>query len=139
MTTSTFSLDDEIQKMVRDVERGTDDGASLAEFDGDAFSQQPKRFEFVSFDPVPPRDLTGSVLAKKNRRVQVEIGRATLPAARQEVLTPGSVIRLDSTSDEAVDVWVDGVLAARGDLLVVDGKLAVRITERIPSNVADSV
>ena len=40
-----------------------------------------------------------------------------------------SVVELDRASDEAVDVYVDGQLYARGEAVVVDRKLGVRVLE----------
>ena len=42
----------------------------------------------------------------------------------------GDVLELDSREGDPVDVYVDGRLYARGEAVVVDGHLAVRVCER---------
>ena len=68
-------------------------------------------------------------MSKTLRKVRIELGRRWL--ARPDVLQLGddSVVELDRASDEAVDVYVDGQLHARGEAVVVDGKLGVRVLE----------
>ena len=46
-------------------------------------------------------------------------------------LQEGAVVDLDRTAGAAVDVVVNGTLVARGDVVVVDDELGVRITEVI--------
>ncbi len=46
-------------------------------------------------------------------------------------LTIGSVVELDRTAGSPVDVYVNGTLIARGEVVVVDEEFGVRITEVI--------
>ena len=60
--------------------------------------------------------------------VSFEFGRGTIDLAAQPLST-GDSIRLDQLADEPLDVVVDGRAIARGELVVVDGQLGVRIVE----------
>ena len=60
--------------------------------------------------------------------VSFEFGRGTIDLAA-EPLKSGDSIRLDQLADEPLDVVVDGRAIARGELVVVDGQLGVRIVE----------
>jgi len=62
-------------------------------------------------------------------RVTVEVGGARMHVREVLQLVKGSVIELDRASGEPADVMVNGRLVARGELTVVDDRLAVRIVE----------
>jgi flagellar motor switch protein FliN/FliY len=61
--------------------------------------------------------------------VSVELGRSQMSIAEILALRTGSVIELDKLAGEPVDVSVNGTLVARGEVVVVDEKFGVRITE----------
>ena len=61
--------------------------------------------------------------------VSVELGRSHMSIAEILALRTGSVIELDKLAGEPVDVSVNGTLVARGEVVVVDEKFGVRITE----------
>ncbi len=61
--------------------------------------------------------------------LQIELGRAHLEPSEVEQLASGSLVVLQQPADEPVDVFVDGRLVARGQLLVLNEKFCIRITE----------
>src|SRR5919202_5452796 len=61
--------------------------------------------------------------------VSVELGRSHMSIGEVLALRTGSVIELDKLAGEPVDVSVNGTLIARGEVVVVDEKFGVRITE----------
>lgn len=61
--------------------------------------------------------------------VSVELGHAQMSIAEILALRTGSVVELDKLAGEPVDVSVNGTLVARGEVVVVDEKFGVRITE----------
>jgi flagellar motor switch protein FliN/FliY len=65
----------------------------------------------------------------KQVNVRLELGRRLIPAAEAWRLDVGGVVELDRQADDRVDVYADGRLVARGQPVVVGGKLAVRIEE----------
>lgn len=60
--------------------------------------------------------------------ITLEFGRATIDLAAQP-LQAGDSLRLDQLADEPLDVVIDGRAVARGELVVVEGQLGVRIVE----------
>ena len=64
-------------------------------------------------------------------QVVVELGRARMPLRQVLELQQGSVVELDRLAGEAVDVYVNERLIARGEVVVVDDKFGVRITELV--------
>jgi len=61
--------------------------------------------------------------------VSAELGRVTLPIGDILKLGIGSVLELDRTVAEPVDLMVQGVRLARGEVVVVDDRFAIRIKE----------
>jgi flagellar motor switch protein FliN/FliY len=61
--------------------------------------------------------------------VAVELGRVAMPIGDLVRLGEGSVIELQRGVSEPVDIMAQGVQLARGDIVAVDGRYAVRISE----------
>ncbi len=63
--------------------------------------------------------------------VSVELGRTQMTLAEVLGLHIGSVVELDRPAGAPVDVRVNGTLLARGEVVVIEGEYAVRISEVI--------
>lgn len=70
-----------------------------------------------------------SLLGDVGLDVTVELGRVRMRVRDVLALQAGSVVDLDRAAGAAVDIVVNGTLVARGDVVVVDDELGVRITE----------
>lgn len=68
-------------------------------------------------------------------KVSVELGGCQMPMREVLQLATGSVVQLDKTSDAPVDLYVSGKLFARGEVVVVDGRIGVRVTELVGAKV----
>ena len=66
--------------------------------------------------------------------VQAVIGRTTMEVAALLELGPGSVLELDRHVGEAIDIYVNSRLVARGEVVVVDDRLGVTMTEIIKNS-----
>lgn len=62
-------------------------------------------------------------------RVTVELGRTRKTIGEILSLGPGSVVELNKTAGEPVDVLVNGKLIARGEVVVIDESFGIRVTE----------
>jgi len=71
--------------------------------------------------------------ASEELDVRIELGSTSLDADEAARLAGGSVVRLDEETHDPVSVYADGCLVARGEILVMDGRLCVRITETTES------
>ncbi len=69
-------------------------------------------------------------------RLTVELGRAELPLAEVLALQPGSVVELDRFPGEPLDLYANGRLIARGEIIVLNDIFGFRITE-LPFSVAE--
>lgn len=61
-------------------------------------------------------------------RVTVVLGRTRRPIKEVLEMAPGSIVELDALADEPVEVLVNGVPVARGEVVVVNENFGVRIT-----------
>jgi flagellar motor switch protein FliN/FliY len=64
-------------------------------------------------------------------QLTVELGRTKIAIRNLLQLAQGSVIELDRLAGEPMDVLVNGCLIAQGELVVVDDKFGIRLTEVI--------
>ncbi len=63
--------------------------------------------------------------------VTVELGRTRLLIRDIMDLSTGSIIELDKIAGEPVDLFANGLLVARGEVIVIDDNFGVRVTEII--------
>ncbi len=63
--------------------------------------------------------------------VSAVLGRSKMEVSDLLGMESGKVIELDRKVGEAVDIFVNGRLIARGEVVLVDGKLGVTMTEII--------
>jgi len=66
-------------------------------------------------------------------RMWAELGRSKLALGSAVSLGTGAIVDLDREPDEALDVFVNGRLFAKGRLLLVDGEWAVRLEQIVAS------
>ena len=93
-------------------------------------------------EPVELEQLNGSAAAAQTpsvadlRRLSdvpidltVEIGRTRMTVGETLGLHPGSIVTLNRMAGEPVDLLVNGMPIARGEVVVIDEQFGVRITE----------
>jgi len=64
----------------------------------------------------------------------IELGGCQLPMREVLQLTIGSVIQLDKAADAPVELSINGKLIARGEVVVIEERFGVKITEVIGRN-----
>jgi len=64
-------------------------------------------------------------------QLTVELGRTKVPIRHILQLAQGSVVELDGLSGEPMDVLVNGCLIAQGEVVVVNEKFGIRLTDII--------
>lgn len=74
------------------------------------------------------------VLAGVSVRLTVEVGATSMPLADLADLEIGSVITLDRLVNEPLDICANGARIARGEIVSVDGRYAIRITELVAAS-----
>lgn len=66
--------------------------------------------------------------------LSLEVGRTRLPVRELLQLSQGSILELDRLAGEPLDVLVNGIRVARGEVVVVNDNFGVRLTEVVSPN-----
>lgn len=61
--------------------------------------------------------------------LSVELGRTQMQVREVMGLAPGTVVQLEKKAEEPVELYVSGKLVARGEVVVVNEALGIKITE----------
>jgi flagellar motor switch protein FliN/FliY len=92
---------------------------------------------FTSMNPTPARaaHAAGNLDLVHDVPLQIRavLGKTALPLRDVVTLQSGSVFELDKLSSDPIDLYVNNILIARGEVVVVDDKFAVKISELNPS------
>lgn len=93
-----------------------------------------RRAQFAPLEPAQPAASAANLdlLLGVTLRVAVELGRTKMNVEEILRLGPGSVVELDKLAGEPVDVLVNDRLIARGEVVVIDDRFGVRITDVLP-------
>ncbi|WP_343628049.1 flagellar motor switch protein FliN [Roseateles sp.] len=86
---------------------------------------------FTNFSPTPG-NLPGSdinMILDIPVQLTVELGRTRIPIKNILQLAQGSVVELDALAGEPMDVLVNGYLIAQGEVVVVNDKFGIRLTD----------
>jgi flagellar motor switch protein FliN/FliY len=76
---------------------------------------------------LPERSRTFDLLMEVELPVSVSFGRAQLPLREVLKLNSGSIVELNRTISDPVEIIVNNCVIARGEVVVVDGNYGVRI------------
>ncbi len=87
--------------------------------------------EFAKFAPTPPGAASHDLNMILDIPVQltVELGRTRIPIKHILQLAQGSVVELETMAGEPMDVLVNGFLIAQGEVVVVNDKFGIRLTD----------
>ncbi|HZL40035.1 MAG TPA: flagellar motor switch protein FliN [Pseudolabrys sp.] len=107
-----------------DLEAGSqmqavEDAGTLAPSDNDTVNRGASDLEALFDVPV---------------QVSAVLGRARMPVGDLLKLGPGAVLELDRKVGEAIDIYVNNRLVARGEVVLVEDKLGVTMTEIIKAD-----
>jgi len=86
---------------------------------------------FTNFSSTPGNMPSGDINMILDIPVQltVELGRTRIPIKNILQLAQGSVVELDALAGEPMDVLVNGYLIAQGEVVVVNDKFGIRLTD----------
>ncbi len=77
----------------------------------------------------PPADVDLSLILDVPVNVSLQVGSTEITIRDLVQLVEGSVVALDRDYSEPMDVMVNGTLIAHGEIVVVDEKFGVRLTD----------
>jgi flagellar motor switch protein FliN/FliY len=124
------------QSSTTEIEQRLDDATeSLEQAAGDGVSTEAeaKPYNLGNLSPVAsgsdkqPIDLIGEV----EMDLRIELGRTQMRLEEVLHLRGGSVVALDKLAGDPVDVFANGRLIARGEVLVMNDNFCIRVTELV--------
>lgn len=122
-----FTADDWAAKMAEKAE--TQDPVKPA-----AESRSTNVFENLSPEPAglsPEAAKNLELVMDIPIQLSVELGRTKMPIRNLIQLAQGSVVELNELAGEPLDVFVNGCLVAQGEVVVVNEKFGIRLTDII--------
>ena len=92
--------------------------------------------ELGNLKPDPPeasasRELNLDVVLDIPVTLSMEVGRSRISIRNLLQLNQGSVVELERATGEPLDVYVNGTLIAHGEVVVVNDKFGIRLTDVI--------
>lgn len=91
----------------------------------------PAQFANLQADGEQHSDLDLDVILDVPVTLSLEVGRARVPIRNLLQLNQGSVVELERGAGESLDVFVNGTLIAHGEVVVVNEKFGIRLTDVI--------
>jgi flagellar motor switch protein FliN len=79
--------------------------------------------------PAPSRDINIEVILDVAVSLSMEVGRTRIPLRNLLQLNQGSVVELERSAGEPLDVYVNGTLIAHGEVVVINEKFGIRLTD----------
>ena len=98
---------------------------------------QAELAEFEQVTATPPGPAAASaevnldVILDVPVTLSMEVGRTRIPIRNLLQLNQGSVVELERAAGEPLDVYVNGTLVAHGEVVVVNDKFGIRLTDVI--------
>ena len=88
---------------------------------------------FTNFNATPPGSIGAgndlNMILDIPVQLTVELGRTRIPIKHILQLAQGSVVELEALAGEPMDVLVNGYLIAQGEVVVVNDKFGIRLTD----------
>ena len=132
---SSSSVGNDIDYLLRQTQE------ALGSIDSPAHSELEGLVEFQlrEFPGTPPstEHATLDLLRDVELDLKIELGRTHMYLDEVLRLKRGSVVPLDKLAGDPVDVYVNGRLVARGEVLVLNDNFCVRVAELISGNEVD--
>jgi len=88
-------------------------------------------FDELTDESIPGTDVNLDVVLDIPVNLSMEIGRTKISIRNLLQLNQGSVVELERLAGEPMDVLVNGTLIARGEVVVVNEKFGIRLTDII--------
>src|SRR5687767_12532735 len=85
--------------------------------------------EVLMAPPPAAREVSLDVILDVPVTLSLEVGRTRLPIRSLLQLNQGSVVELERAAGDPLDVFVNGTLVAHGEVVVVNEKFGIRLTD----------
>lgn len=113
---------------------GNDPKVPLPNLDGDVEAVPAQEMTASSEEPASRTAADLEAVFDVPVQVSAVLGRARMDVGELLKLGPGNVLELDRKVGEAIDIYVNNRLVARGEVVLVEDKLGVTMTEIIKAD-----
>jgi flagellar motor switch protein FliN len=96
-----------------------------------AFGDEPLPVEAAAGGQRPSGDVNLDVVLDIPVTLSLEVGRSPISIRNLLSLNQGSVIELERATSDPFDVYCNGTLIAHGEVVVVNDKFGIRLTDVI--------
>jgi flagellar motor switch protein FliN/FliY len=107
------------------------DGETVDEFEAAAFQEFNNQFEDNKSSSASGDEVNLDVILDVPVTISMEIGRTQINIRNLLQLNQGSVVELERFAGEPLDVLVNGTLIAHGEVVVINDKFGIRLTDVI--------
>jgi flagellar motor switch protein FliN len=98
---------------------------------GVAKSEQRLEFDTLNEGASESSDVSLDMILDVPVTLAMEVGRTRISIRNLLQLNQGSVVELDRAAGEPLDVFVNGTLVAHGEVVVINEKFGIRLTDVI--------
>ncbi|TWU57438.1 Flagellar motor switch protein FliN [Rubripirellula reticaptiva] len=120
---------DDIEKLLNQASESLDEAVG-----GNVSTEaKPSPFSFndLAADSSPAERAPIELLGEVEMDLRIELGRTQMRLEEVLQLRSGSVVALDKLAGDPVDIFVNGRLIARGEVLVMNDNFCIRVTELV--------
>lgn len=93
--------------------------------------EQPTEFDALNGMVGDKADVSLDMILDVPVTLAMEVGRTRISIRNLLQLNQGSVVELDRAAGEPLDVFVNGTLVAHGEVVVINEKFGIRLTDVI--------
>jgi len=104
---------------------------AIDDIEAATFEEFDHQYDDEKRTETPLEEINMDVILDVPVTIAMEIGRAQINIRNLLQLNQGSVVELDRFAGEPLDVLVNGTLIAHGEVVVVNDKFGIRLTEVI--------
>lgn len=123
----------DVEQLLKQAEAG------LQEAEASLQGPQPSAFRLEELvgEGGPPEKASMDLVRDVDLDLKIELGRTHMHLDEVLKLRRGSVVTLDKLAGDPVDIYVNGRLIARGEVLVLNDNFCVRVAQLLGSDSLD--
>ncbi len=106
-------------------------GEAIDDFEAAAFQEFNDQFDDKRSSSASSDEINLDVILDVPVTISMEIGRTQINIRNLLQLNQGSVVELERFAGEPLDVLVNGTLIAHGEVVVINDKFGIRLTDVI--------
>lgn len=134
MSEDTVADENSTDESSESIEKIDSDGTMLEEQEADQADPAPVNKLSDDSSPNIGKEMNLDMILELPVTISMEIGRTKISIRNLLQLSQGSVIELDRLAGEAMDVLVNDTLIAHGEVVVVNDKFGIRLTDVISAD-----